>query len=73
MTEITYPTRCQIVDVDGLDHKVGPYTARTPTKSHAHIGKQGTAERVSGDVRITLDDGAIIMGFECWWVPINEA
>lgn len=69
---IRYPTRCQIIDVDNLDYKVGRYTAKTPGGSHAHVGKQGLAEKMGEiDVRITLDDGTILMGNECWWIPLG--
>jgi hypothetical protein len=34
------------------------------------------AEMVKNDdgevVRITLDDGEIIHGYECWWVPLED-
>ena len=68
--EIKYPTRCRIIDVDGTGHKVGPFLSRTPEKSKPHIGKDGLAERVGADVRITLDDGTELFGYECWWEPI---
>ena len=74
--KITYPTRCRIIDVDGTEHKIGPYfIARTPDESKPHIGKEGLAERDPDDngfgVRITLDDGSILHGNECWWEPIS--
>lgn len=66
-----YPTRCEIVDV-GEDVHVGPYQCRTPDKSKPHIGKQGLAERDGVNVKITLDDGNILWGSECWWNPIPK-
>jgi len=63
-----YPVRCKIVDVTG--QKVFPdIMGRTPDESKPHIGKRGLAERIGGDVRITLDDGEILWGNECWWKP----
>ena len=62
-----YPCRCKIVDVDGLDHRIGPFTAATPELNKPHIGKLGIAEKVKGKVRITLDDGTVLLGSECWW------
>ena len=66
-----YPTRCRIIDIDG---KVimGRVVAKTPAQSLPHIGKCGLAELVDTDrVRITLDDGNIIWGHECWWEPVD--
>ena len=70
--EIEYPTRCGIVDVEG--HEVLPgIVCRTPEVSKPHIGKEGLAEHIDDYVvEITLDDGTIIYGYECWWIPIEE-
>lgn len=66
---IEYPTRCRILDVEGgLWHGIG---MRTPPESQPHVGKEGLAEEVDGDVRITLDDGTILYGYECWWRPLD--
>ena len=65
---IKYPTRCEIIDVTGIEVLPGR-EGRTPDESKPHIGKEGLAERVGDDVRITLDDGCIIYGHECWWEP----
>ena len=72
---MNYPIRCQIVDPMGATVNIGgeDFQSKTPPKSIPHIGKKGLAERVRGDVRITLDDGNIIYGYECWWIPIEEA
>ena len=73
MTTITYPTRAQIVDVTGGPEISPGIVRRTPEESRPHIGKQGLAEEMpDGSVRITLDDGSIIWGSECWWIPIND-
>ena len=64
-----YPTRCRIVDVTGQEVLPG-IEGRTPDESKPHIGKLGLAEEVGDNVRITLDDGTIIWGYDCWWVPI---
>lgn len=63
-----YPIRAKIVDMDGLDYKVGSFTAKTPQESKPHIGKEGLAEKIDGRVKITLDDGNVIYGDECWWI-----
>lgn len=68
--EIKYPTRCEIIDVTG--HEVLPgIEGMTPEESKPHIGKQGLAEEINGNVRITLDDGEVIFGYECWWKPVG--
>ena len=68
-----YPIRCEIVDVDGTGERVGPYLAKTPDVSKPHIGKRGLAERMEdGNVRITLDDGSVIYGYECWWEALGD-
>ena len=66
-----YPVRCQIVNADGDTFHGIPM--KTPEVSRPHIGKTGLAEKIHGNVRITLDDGNIIHGYECWWKPIKEA
>lgn len=65
-----YPTRCRIVDAEGMT--LGPWNLGTPLVSVPHIGKEGLAEMVDNDtaVRITLDDGVVLYGSECWWVPL---
>lgn len=66
-----YPTRCQIVDANGKSwHGL---EMRTPKASYPHLGKFGKAELMDNIfVKITLDDGNIIWGHECWWKPINK-
>ncbi len=66
---IEYPVRCQIIDV--FDVVVGNFQYKTPEVSKPHIGKYGLAEEIEGKVKITLDDGNIIYGYECWWMPIK--
>lgn len=75
MSEIIYPVRCVIVDPD---HRVGEQAfAAAPDVSIPHLGKEGIAELVECEmfgetVEITLDDGNIIYGYECWWVVKDE-
>lgn len=69
MADIQYPTRCEIIDVTGVEVFPG-LEGRTPKESKPHIGKKGLAEEVDENVRITLDDGTILWGYECWWVPL---
>jgi len=46
---------------------------RTPEESKSSIGKQGLAELLPNNtVRIALDDGSVLYGHECWWVPLKE-
>lgn len=72
MKKITYPVRCEIVDPGGSHEVIPGYMAQAPDESKPHIGKQGLAEFVDNDVRITLDDGTVLYGYECWWVPLEE-
>ena len=72
-----YPTRCEIIDVTGMEYEIIPGTgiiANTPYASKAHVGKQGVAEEIDGafgGIKITLDDGSVLLGSECWWKPIE--
>ncbi|MDO9527621.1 MAG: hypothetical protein Q7J27_00505 [Syntrophales bacterium] len=66
-----YPLRAKIVDMCGLEYKVGKYLANTPEESKPHIGKEGLAEKIDGRVRITLDDGNVIYGDKCWWIMME--
>jgi hypothetical protein len=77
MSDIVYPTRCRILDVTGKRWR--GLAIATPPVSTPHVGKEGLAEEddllledgsVLPSVRITLDDGTILMGYECWWEPI---
>lgn len=77
MDEITYPTRCRIVDAGGFQLS-DVLAARTPEVSVPHIGKEGWAAMEfdgpldnTGQVVITLDDGTVLFGYECWWVPLD--
>lgn len=68
---IKYPTRCQIVDVTGQEIFSG-IEGNTPNVSKPHVGKYGLAELFDdGSVRISLDDGNVLMGYECWWKSIK--
>jgi hypothetical protein len=69
--EIQYPTRCQIIDATGMEVFPG-VEGRTPDESKPHVGKEGLAEKHEGTVKITLDDGSILYGHECWWVPLDS-
>ena len=68
---VEYPTRCKIIDVTGQEVFPG-VEGRTPDASKPHIGKEGLAELVNDGeaVQITLDDGSVLMGSECWWQPL---
>ena len=73
MKKDKYPVRCEIVDVTGF--MLAPdLVANTPDVSKPHVGKFGLAEKLEdGNVRITLDDGSVLFGYECWWTPIDNA
>lgn len=63
-----YPVRCRIVNPTGEVFAFG-LVKQAPPESMPHIGKEGLAEEVGENIRITLDDGTIIWGYECWWEP----
>lgn len=72
MRRIEYPVRCVIIDAAGARLE-GGFTAATPEKSRPHIGKRGIAKLIDElHVEITLDDGNILYGYECWWIPEDE-
>jgi hypothetical protein len=71
---VRYPTRCQVVSVDG--GKIGALPVYTPAESRAHVGKLGTAYRIRDrdgceSVVLDLDDGTLLHGSQCWWVPLE--
>lgn len=82
MRAIRYPVRCIIIDAEGMplsentddgNGNIIHMVARTPDESKPHIGKHGLAEEITPwDIKITLDDGNIIHGYECWWIPEDE-
>lgn len=68
---IKYPTRCEIIDVTGEEVFPG-VIGNTPDVSKSHIGEFGVAEKIDDlNVKITLDNGVVLMGYECWWRPIR--
>ena len=54
---------------------MGPgLTCKNPEASIPDLGKCGTAELLDEwTVKIHLDDGSVLMGWDCWWAPIDEA
>lgn len=72
-----YPVRARIVDVVGKEVFPG-IIGKTPEVSKPHVGKEGLAEEIENpdspfgyDIRITLDNGEVLMGYECWWEPVK--
>lgn len=75
---IVYPTRCRVIGIEGQAVPGAPHlVCKTPEISKPHVGKLGVAERtvVGGydTVRLTLDDGTVLYGYECWWEPVKGA
>ena len=69
-------TRVQIISAAGLLMLDGSMPLDDPRPEY--IGKEGTitswepmGNGLSSPV-ITLDDGMIIHGYECWWCPIED-
>jgi hypothetical protein len=72
-----YPVRCRIEDVAGQEVSPG-FIADTPQVSKPYVGAEGNAELMPDgfNVKITLDDGAVLYGYQCWWralPPLKEA
>lgn len=67
--KINYPTRCEILDVTGVEVLPGIIGA-TPDVSKKYIGKKGIAQKIGDNVLITLDNCHALWGYECWWTPI---
>ena len=67
-----YPQKVKIIDVTGVEVFPG-IQGKTPDVSKNHIGKEGIAEEVGNTVKITLEDGWVLWGYECWWEPLGEA
>jgi len=70
----TYPVKCRIVDPTG-DTIAPGITANAPERSLPHVDEYGVAELMEDgrNVRITLDSGEIIYGYQCWWRPVPPA
>lgn len=68
---MNYPVRCRIIDVTGQEVFPG-IIGKTPNESKPHVGKKGLAELIDGAVRITLDDGNVVYGYECWWESLED-
>ena len=70
---IKYPTRCIIVDAEGTRIEGSDLIRKTPDVSKPYIGETGMAIKTKdGNVKITLDCGKILMGYECWWTPLGK-
>ena len=70
-----YPVRCVIIDIAGevINPNFPDIVAKTPEASKPYIGERGLAEKINEwDVKITLDNGDILHGYECWWMPEEE-
>ncbi len=68
-----YPVRCMVADVATLDYNVGGYKAVTPEASKPYVGVKGTAYRTGPlSVRIELDNGHVLYGSQCWWMPLPQ-
>jgi hypothetical protein len=58
--------RARIIDPKGKELVPG-LGAVCPEQALPHIGKEGVVEWTPLGPRITLDDGTVLMGSECWW------
>ena len=60
----------------------GGFVAADPVKAQAHMDELGWCEEgvpfpeedpKYTNPKITLDSGAVIWGYECWWKPVEES
>jgi len=67
--------RVKIIRAGGTPLGLGGLTAADPEKAQQHFDEFGWCEPNAKyessytNPRITLDDGTVIWGFECWWTP----
>lgn len=67
---IKYPCRCRIINV--TDQEWHGLNLITPEESKQYIGMVGTAyQEDEFYIRIELDNGKVIYGYDCWWEPIE--
>ncbi len=70
--------RVRIVQAEGQPLDAG-FVAADPPKAQANMRKEGWCEvdaphpAFGTNPKITLDDGTVIWGFECWWEPVHRA
>ena len=72
--------RVEVVSAEGVEVFPGVIGA-DPAVAKPNIGKLGWCEEdaeVPGmpgylNPRITLDDGTVIWGYQCWWKPIEKS
>jgi hypothetical protein len=65
--------RCKVIDPRYAEYPGYSHKFVAPRKSLPHIDKLGYAERGNDNViKITLDDGNILYGYECWWEEVVE-
>lgn len=75
---IQYPCRCRITDPEGEvvaeDATHEAIALANPSVAVPKLGRTGWAHKEPDgvNVRIKLDDGSELMGYECWWEPIAD-
>ncbi len=60
----TFPMRCQIVEGNPYD---GPPRSEDGSP---YIGEFGVVDMVDGKEVVTLDNGTVVDGSQCWWAPV---
>lgn len=74
--------RVRIEPMQGVPIKVGDVeaVAADPPQAQAHMYQEGWCEYDApcealggaGNPKITLDDGTVIWGYQCWWHPVEK-
>lgn len=71
--------RVRIVPVSGTEIAPG-VVGNDPTPARQNMNKEGWCDETAfcedlgySNPKITLDDGTVIWGYQCWWSPVEKA
>jgi hypothetical protein len=79
-TDVQGRVRVQIIQAGGSPLPVPGVVAADPATAVPNFGKYGWCEMNAfcpalgeENPKITLDDGTVIWGYQCWWQPIMRS